>query len=202
MTEPAGRPPNPPAWCGDTEDPWRPWSRAASFAELAELAARFLEGELEAFPGWGAPDVDEESDPIVRTLARCCRAGFLTVASQPAGAMRPGADGRCERRRAFVSGFASSSAATRLGTLRSRGLRVAIAPARVLGTDPGPPVGLRDREPFLFAGHGAGPIELELFAGRCSDEAVAALTETSWVVVHDPDWDRDDRLWSALHGVS
>jgi hypothetical protein len=31
------------------------WREAASFAELRALGARFVAGELDFFPGWGAP---------------------------------------------------------------------------------------------------------------------------------------------------
>ena len=70
---------------------------------------------------------------------------------------------------------------------RSRGLRVAIAPAVVLGAD---------RSVSRFAGR-RGPIS----ASRAGVATRRSPLTESWVVVHDPDWDRDDRR-SALHGVS
>ena len=75
-----------------------PWLTAQSYAELCALGARFLEGDLDAFPGWGAADTDEETDAIEDLLAAWCRAGFLTVASQPGEPDEPGHDGRLERR--------------------------------------------------------------------------------------------------------
>ncbi len=176
---------------------WLPWSRAGGFEDLCALAARFLEGELATFPGWGAPDVDEETDALVDLLADWCRAGFLTVASQPAGCTRPGADGRRERRRAFVCGFASAAAAERLAGLVAGGIEVRVQPAQDGAGAPGPAVGERGADPFLFAGHGAGPVELELFAERCSPESLEDLRGTAWVVIHDPVWNRD-ALWPAL----
>lgn len=185
----------------DSSDPaWRPWSAAAGFEDLCGLAARFLEGELEAFPGWGAPDVDEETDALVDLLAAWCRAGFLTVASQPAGHARPGEDGRTEQRRAFVCGFASEAAAQRLAGLTADGMEVLVQPASESSGAPGPPVGERGADPFLLAGHGAGPVELELFAERCSPAALEDLRRTCWVVAHDPVWNRD-ALWPALHAL-
>ena len=70
------------------------WRHASSFADLGELGARFLEGDLACFPGWMADDIDDETDPLVPVLAGLCRGGFLTVASQPAGDASRAHDGR------------------------------------------------------------------------------------------------------------
>jgi hypothetical protein len=63
------------------------WRRARDYVDLCECAARFAEGRLTSFPGWGAPGLDAESQPLAALLAGLCRAGFLTTASQPGTAI-------------------------------------------------------------------------------------------------------------------
>lgn len=173
------------------------WRAAASFPELCELGARFVEGRLAWFPGWGAETTDEETDAIAATLAALHRAGFLTVASQRGVPDRRGADGRIERRRAFVCGFADGRAAEALHALADPRLAVATFGA----TEEGGaelPVGLRGGEPFLVAGHAAGPRELELFAHDLSPAGMAALRAARYAGVVDLGWGRDDLLWKLL----
>ncbi|MCP3915181.1 MAG: hypothetical protein GY711_06480 [bacterium] len=172
----------------------RAWRGARTFAELCELGARFLEGGVAFFPGWGAPDVDEETDALVPGLAALSRAGFLTCASQPGHGARPGHDGRSWQRRAFVSGFVAPSLAARLGP--------ALAAAQLTWcTDPDEepmPVGLRGSEAFLFAGAGARDQELELFAEALSSGALSELEQTLYVSAVDPAWEERPRLWDTL----
>ena len=175
------------------------WRAACSFGELCELAARFVEGRSSFFPGWLASTMDEESDAIAAELAALNRAGFLTVASQPAAGPHEGHDGRTWRRRAFVLGFCRAETAARVAErCVSRGLAVATFP---LGSEePGTPepVGMRGDEAYLFAGASARKTELELFAPWISEEARAELARASYVSVHDPVWGREDALWEAL----
>lgn len=177
------------------------WTEAKSFADLGELAARFLEGEPLGFPGWGADDIDEETDDLVPILAHCCRGGFLTTASQPAGPARNGADGRPEERRAFVCGFLSEQGAARLRSLEGEHLAVWTQPASSDVGAPGPVVGRRGGEAFLFAGVGAGPEELRLFEEVVGSAAWDELSRASWGVVMDRTWNRDAHLWPALESA-
>ncbi len=172
----------------------RAWHAARSFAELCELGARFIEGEVEFFPGWGAPDIDEETDALVPLLADLNRAGFLTCASQPGHAAAPGHDGKPWRRRAFVSGFVAAPLAPDLArATHAAGLEWCADPAS-------PPLaaGVRDGEPFLFAGAGAGPDELEIFAEAIGPAALAKLRAALYVSVVDPGWDDRTLLWDTL----
>src|SRR5205809_465326 len=129
------------------------WKRAASFAELCELGARFVESRVRSFPGWGAPLLDAESIPLIPRLARLNRAGLLTLASQPArsadwGVAATGAAGiRCgvarnacgrssnasgaDRREQPVAGVAGDPARARrargaVRALRRRGTRALV----------------------------------------------------------------------------
>lgn len=175
-----------------------PWRRARDLADLCELGARFVEGRLDRFPGWGAACTDDESVAVAQHLARVNRAGFLTVASQRGTRPGPGSDGRTERRRAFVAGFLAD--AGRLAPLADRGLRTWAFGARETGGDEFP-VGERGGEAFLLAGGAAGPDELELFRPALGARALAALARTSFCWVVDPVWGRDRRLWQALEDV-
>lgn len=173
-------------------DPVGAWRSARTFEALCALGARFIAGELEHFPGWGAPELDLESDALLPTLTRCMRAGFLTTASQPGRPFAPGHDGRGWGQRAFVCGFARAATLARLrGEAQAAGLW-----CRGSDDDAAPcaaevwPVGLADGEPYLFAGHAARAEELALFSDELAPEAQAELSAVPFVWLVDPVWGR------------
>lgn len=177
------------------------WREAGSKADLDALAARFLEGDLAFFPGWMAEDVDEETDDLVDVLAGCCRAGFLTVASQPAAGPDVDHAGRPWRRRAFVMGFADEAAWERLALLAAEGLEVCGFPAtHEASAEPAEPVAVGEMggAPYLFAGGAAGLEELALFEEAVPAPALEDLARARFVTVLDPEWGTDARLWPAL----
>ena len=100
-----------------------PWLEAASFEELCELGAAFLEGDLGRFPGWLAGEVDEETEPYVPALAAACRGGFLTTSSQPGHPARREHDTLVFSRRSFVTGFCDARGAKVLEGLETFALR-------------------------------------------------------------------------------
>lgn len=174
----------------------RTWKNAQSFAELCELGARFVEGRLDSFPGWGACALDEESLPLAARLARFNRAGLLTLASQPG--RTPDAQGY--EQRAFASGFCLAHEAGRWHRLRALGLaarcfragergRAAVAVSRQAGAA------------RVLAGHDARALELELFAGRIGPAAARELEECAYWSAWDPRWGREEALWSAIERV-
>ncbi|MFG2844212.1 DUF6919 domain-containing protein [Kitasatospora sp. NPDC048296] len=63
------------------------WRATTSLADLGELTARWLEGTLASHPGYApnfGPDEETTHTPgLVRALALCNRAGFVTECSQP-----------------------------------------------------------------------------------------------------------------------
>lgn len=181
----------------EPDDAAETWGEAQTFAELCELGARFLEGRVATFPGWGAATTDEETDEVAPLLARLNRAGFLTVASQRAPGPVVAADGRPERRRAFVAGFAAKPLAARLARLEAEGLWLRRHLAWQAGGEAFP-TAERGGEAFLVAGHGAGPEELDLFAEWIPGPALEELAHTAFLWIVEPEWDRDDRLWAAL----
>lgn len=186
------------------------WREARTFADLCALGARFIEGEIAFFPGWNAPDLDLESDEIARVLARMCRAGFLTVASQPARPMVGGAG-----QRAFVAGFARIEIARALQSSETDELvfvvheggaclaPLARAPRLLCLAPPAPvresePVSLHDGIAHAFVGHDARAEEIVCFEDHVAAEALAQLSTQAWVSAYDRRWGRSDALWDHI----
>jgi hypothetical protein len=82
------------------------WSSAKSQADVAELTARWLEGDIGSQPGYAyGAGPDSETTPLIGTLARIDRAGYLTRCSQPGFADEVGADGRRWAHKPAVDGY-------------------------------------------------------------------------------------------------
>ncbi len=80
----------------------RRWRSARTIADLGELMAQWLEGEIGSRPGYQPGfGPDEETAHLVPTLAALCRAGYVTTCSQP-GLVGTGADGLWWEQRAAV----------------------------------------------------------------------------------------------------
>lgn len=173
------------------------WRAARDFRDLCRLAEEFLVGDLPFFPGWMAPDVDEETDPLVPDLVELCRAGLLPLASQPGHPARREHDERTWSRRAFLTAFASPTAARILERSGHRHWVLRSFPAEG-GGGRREPVGLADDEPFLWAGDGRGPEELELFEDQVGAPALADLRRQRYLTVHDRDWGRGSELFAEL----
>lgn len=170
-----------------------------TFDELVALGGRFIAGEIERFPGWGAADLDRESDPLREHLLACHSAGFLTVASQPGVSGARDHDGQLRVQRAFVCGFASEATARKLARL----CNAADLEVRVFGRDDPrgdeTAVASRGGTPYAFAGYNAFEEELECFSGACSRRGLKALAGASYVSLIDLVWGREDRLWTLLN---
>ncbi|WP_331740045.1 hypothetical protein OH749_31210 (plasmid) [Streptomyces albidoflavus] len=80
----------------------RTWRAARTVTDLGELMARWLEGDIASRPGyearWGPED---ETTPLVPTLAALCRAGYITTGSQP-GLTDLGANGGWWEQHAWI----------------------------------------------------------------------------------------------------
>ena len=172
------------------------WGLAENFATLCELAARFVEGRVDSFPGWGADSTDEESDDVQDVLAGLNRAGFLTLASGRGDPDREGADGRVERRRAFVLGFAGTELVEHLSSLGGE-LWVRDFGAREEGGE-AVPVGTRGADVFMEVGAGAGAVELAIFEGVVGDGALRDLEEKRYVILIGMEWGVDVGFWEKL----
>jgi hypothetical protein len=84
----------------------RQWKAAGSLADLGNLMALWLEGQLSSWPGYqpGFGPADETLD-LVPTLAAANRAGYVTIGSQPGVDPETGFDGATWAQRAAVEGF-------------------------------------------------------------------------------------------------
>lgn len=98
-------------WSAEAREAMQLWRDASTFAELCDLNARFMYGDIKFIPGYGAESLDEESKPIAVYLAAFNRAGFLTDCSQP------GLDEGHSKQRACVTGLASESTALKIQRL-------------------------------------------------------------------------------------
>jgi hypothetical protein len=180
----------------------RLWLEARTFEELCELGARFVEGDIAFFPGWMAPDLDEESDAIAPRLARLCRAGMLTLASQPGRAEHAAFDGmRCVQR-AFVGAFASPAIADALAGAADASAVAIFVHARRGNATAGAPVALRGGIPYLYAGHDAFDDEIECFEDHLCPQGLAALRSSVYVSAYDPTWGREAALWDELERIA
>ena len=178
------------------EDGGAAWGRAEDFATLCELGARFVEGRVGSFPGWGADSTDEESDGVQDVLVGLNRAGFLTLASGRGDPDREGADGRVERRRAFVLGFAGAEMVERLRCLGGALWIRDFGPREVGGE--AVPVGTRGEDVFMEVGTGAGGVELAIFEGAVGDGALRELEEKRYVILVGMEWGVDEGFWEKL----
>ncbi|GIF75639.1 DUF6919 domain-containing protein [Asanoa siamensis] len=166
------------------QEPPLTWLTASSMADLGELTARWVIGELEDTPIHGGPP-DDETRPLIPLLAAVNRSGFVTDFSQPGNAaweQRATICGYCDDATCDV--LAAAFAPTDVILLHERGdsgIRV--------------PVTLDQGKPFTWVG---GAPALDVWVSETTDAAVRALEASWYVTIVDPVWGRDDRLWPLL----
>lgn len=94
-------------WMGRADR--RRWLSAQTTADLGELMALWLEGEIASRPGYQPRyGPDEETTHLVPTLAALCRAGYITTCSQP-GEAGTGVNGLWWEQRAAVEGVVTDA---------------------------------------------------------------------------------------------
>jgi hypothetical protein len=180
------------------------WESAASLSDVGEYTAQWLEGRIEHQPGYCASvDVDEDEVPgLAALLAACCRSGYVTTNSQAAANCR-GFDGAWWEQRAAVEGFAGDATLDRL-TAMANAARLAIQAGRVVQrTSHRHAVTVTKREGRPVTGFGVLVSRSDLADdhvgyGICSPSAIDDLINAWQVLVYDPEWGRNDRLWPAL----
>lgn len=184
-----------------------PWRSARTLADLGELTARWLEGDLDEVPGYGGPP-DEETRPLVPALAALNRAGYVTIGSQP-GETGRGVDGGFWEQRAAVDGLASGLLVWRIAGAAER------AGLTVITHDPAGrprwgtrgqavPVTREDGEDCTWFGAQVSRHHLSdswTGFGGCHRDAVRAVLRAYQVTVIDPEWGRPGLLWEVLSGV-
>lgn len=179
------------------------WASARTLADLGNLTALWLEGEIPSQPGYAANcGPDPETADLIPVLAACNRAGFVTNGSQP-GESGTGCGGARWDQRAAVQGFASMEATGRLLNILSGGgfiIRIERAGQR-MSWKRAVPVSLDDGSVCTTFG---AKLSRRFIRddwegyGICHPDAVRALCDAYQVTVIDPEWGRNDRLWPAL----
>ncbi len=164
------------------------WAQAATLADVGELTAQWLEGDIASQPGYCGPvDTDEDLAPgMTATLIALNRAGMVTHQSQ-AGAAQYG-------QRAAVSGFATADCLDRIGTATAGDPALVVADLGEPDTARRAPVGWHHDEDDLA--------DLWTGYGVCDPAAVAELADAVQVCIYDLEPGRNDRLWPALQRAS
>ncbi len=193
----------------------RAWKQARTLAELGELTARWLEGDIASQPGY-MPNCgpDPETAELIPTLAKLNRAGYVTECSQPGLAPTLGYDGRLWSQRAAVSGFADDATLAQIRAAVERTGQLVLIAHRTLPRWRGcwrawrlPSTGMAvtaaERGHRVHTAFGArmslGDVE------GCFDElgreGFAAVRAAHQVTVIDPVWGRVEYLWPVLDAV-
>jgi hypothetical protein len=183
------------------------WLDARTLQHLADLTARWLEGDIPVEPGYCGRPAGETTE-LVPTLAALNRAGFLTWSSQPAFA-GTGYDGAWWEQRAAVQGFAGDEITAEIVNRTWDADLVAIVQRvrnpRTEGTDDHiVPVSRRLTE--TTCSFGAHLSAVDLFGtdvyGLVHPNAVFDVAHAWQVTVLDPAWGRNNRLWPMLDTVA
>lgn len=174
------------------------WRQADTLPELCDLMARWVEGELSMWPGYG-DGADEETTYLIPVLARANRAGFLTDQSQP-GCDGPGFDGRRWIQRAAVSGLVADDqllfALARVA--EAQRLTILVRTPDDDGRIPGVTATRVDGEAYTTFGARLSRRDLRNIWRWVSRDALDEITGALQVTLIDPEFGRNDRLWAAL----
>lgn len=180
----------------------RLWRQAETLAGLGQLMARWLEGDLAVWPGYG-DGAAEETAGLVPVLARANRAGFLTDQSQP-GFDGEGFDGLRWQQRAAASGLVADelllSRIRRAGELA--GVTVLIAHPWLLPEGRGATGTLRGGQPYTVFGEYMPPRILRQVWSGVSRQAMAEVADAWQVTVIDPEYGPSVRVWAALDSAT
>lgn len=176
------------------------WEACESLADVAQLTAAWLRGEVASQPGYiGPSDVDGNLvRGLAELLARVNEAGFLTNSSQ-AGIVR----GEWAQF-AAVSGFATPDVLARLRELVERYPELDLTVCRVtpgLDTNPVCPVTFRNGHPYTDFGQAMPEDDLRddwTGFGMCRPAAVEEIVAATQVAICDRGAGRNEVLWRAL----
>ncbi|MFE9886860.1 DUF6919 domain-containing protein [Streptomyces scopuliridis] len=173
----------------------RAWQSATTLADLGELTARWLEGDLGSRPGYTPRHgPDEETADLIQTLAACNRSGFLTDQSQPG--ISAGRDGW--RQRAAVQGWIADGRllADVTAAAHKAGLLVIVHEPGAIDDDSY--IIATERHGVPHTAFGTPFRREDLHATWGSTAAYLNVLTANTVTVVDPKWGRNDRLWPAL----
>ncbi|MFE7427811.1 DUF6919 domain-containing protein [Streptomyces sp. NPDC057545] len=175
----------------------RRWASARTLAEVGQLTALWLEGQIKSqpayAPNWGP---EPETLPLVPALAALCRAGYVTTNSQPGDTGR-GADGRKYEQRAAVEGFVSDpglyrrlvSAAGRAGLTVTTGTPVVVTTC--------------DGQPCTAFGGRLGPQDLQAQWSVLSPGAYNELAAAMPLAIAAPEYGPAGQcMWRTLSAIT
>ncbi|MFE2045935.1 DUF6919 domain-containing protein [Streptomyces sp. NPDC059477] len=178
----------------------RLWASARTTADLGDLMARWLEGEIHSRPGYTPRSgPDDETLHLVPVLARLCRAGYITTNSQP-GICETGADGARYEQRAWVDIVVTDPA-------RLRRLVYAATTAGMIVRGNGPRsrdqapvvVTTRNGRPVTMVGARIHPRDMPAQWPGLDPRLYDQITQGTYVSVTAPRYGTDgDRLWTVL----
>lgn len=184
------------------------WSEARTLADLGSLTADWLEGRLPGEHPNGYDRPDEETLPLIPSLAAANTAGFVTTNSQP-GCVET-IDGRLWEQWAWVTGLADAEALLQLcSEARKHGVLALAFRATDRFSMPPLPVTTVDGEvydpdgyAYCAVGQCLDPEGVAFEWEGCHPAAVAAAVDAWQVTLVDPEMGRGDRLWTVLDAVS
>jgi hypothetical protein len=184
----------------------RLWRSARTLADLGELTALWLEGEIASQLGY-QPNYgpDEETGELIPTLAAANRAGFLTTGSQPGYPAEFDDKRRLWQQKDAVEGFVTESLLLeRLMEMADRGgYEAVVHHGPRPGDNPkGTVVTACDGEPVTgFGSHLTARVLRRLYpASLIHREAFAELRDAWQITLIGPEFGRS-HLWHDLHDV-
>ncbi|MFE5718593.1 DUF6919 domain-containing protein [Streptomyces erythrochromogenes] len=179
----------------------RLWRAATTFSDLAELTARWLEGDIRSCAG-NMPNYepDEETLPLIGRLAAANRAGFLTDDSQPG---HDAADyaGNLWKQRAAVTGFVADHEilARLVDFAEQAGLDLLV---RFQGDEPHPGIVVSRVNGRNYTRYGRTLTIPELrhswHSRLVSDTAFNTLADAAQLTIADTAFEPSDFLWTVL----
>jgi hypothetical protein len=179
----------------------RRWRTARTMADLGELMALWLEGEIESRPGYQPRyGPDPETKHLVPTLAALCRAGYVTTQSQP-GVVGTGHDGLWWEQRAGVELVVTDPAAVQRLVDAAAGLIVRINDHRGRGGVQEEPVTVttRDGEPVTAFGGRYTPADMDLQWSGLDPHLYDQITHGTYVSIAAPQYGPPGNwLWTVL----
>lgn len=187
------------------------WSDAATLADLGELTALWLLGEIDGHPENGAESPDAETSEISEHLVEFNRSSFVTYFSQPA----------YPDQRASVGGWCDFETAKRLLRLTVEGDLIVLVDQPAIACSytqipitrvPGgsdshwSPVWRVDDGDTdgAYTWMGAFPDDeyIDHVWGDAVPPAAVSALKSAWKVeLIDPVWGREDALWQAMRRV-
>lgn len=178
------------------------WAAATSLLELGDLVALWLEGAVASQPGY-QPNCgpDNETVPLVATLAAANRSGFVTHSSQP-GYDGLGYDQARWAQRAAVGGFVDLAGCAVLELLVANvpGLHVIAQTAgrTRVSYDLAEAVTCREGEERTWFGARLPRRHIADLYEECNPRMHQVLFRAVQVTVVDLQWGRETALWPVL----